>query len=190
MNKKLLTAAMALAFVAGSAQAGLVSPVTPTAAELVTTGGEVVIYFAGQTAGYDSVLNLIEPAGFAGNPFFHNHQTAVGTALSLGTYAAGTVLRFRMDVLNTGDKFFTGPGAGNPDGLVHVGHANWAADAVIPVAGLWVGFEDLLGGGDGDYDDNQFVFTNVRSDIPEPGSLALLGGAALAAAGLRRRLIR
>ncbi|EXI73187.1 MAG: hypothetical protein AW07_02801 [Candidatus Accumulibacter sp. SK-11] len=152
----------------------------PAAARGVA-GGEVVICFAGQTAGYDRVLNLIEPTGFLGNPFFHNHQTAVGTALSLGTYAAGTVLRFRMDVLSTGDKFFTGPGTGNADGLVHVGHATWAADGVIPVDGLWVGFEDILGGGDRDYDDNRFVFTNVRSDVPEPGSLALLAEAALAA---------
>jgi hypothetical protein len=168
---------MMAALFAGRAEASRITPIVPTAAELVASGGEVVIYFAGQTAGFDSVLNLIDPPGFGGNPFFPNHATAVGTSLSLGTYAAGTVLRFRLDVLSSGQSFFSGPGSGNPDGIVHVGHALWAADATIPVDGIFVGFEDLFGGGDFDYDDNNFVFTNVTSaaTAPEPASLALLG---------------
>ena len=44
----------------------------------------------------------------------------------------------------------------------------WAADAAVPHDGLWVGFEDLLGSGDLDFDDNNFVFTNVRSVVVEP----------------------
>lgn len=175
------------ALFAGRAEASRITAITPTSAELITTGGEVVIYFAGQTAGFDSVLNLIAPAGFGGNPFFPNHATAVGTALSLGTYAPGTVLRFRLDVLTSGQSFFSGPGSGNPDGIIHVGHAIWAADATIPVNGIFVGFEDLFGGGDLDFDDNNFVFTNVTSSaaVPEPASMILLGSGLLL---VRRKL--
>jgi len=171
------------------AQAGLISAVTPTATELVATGGEVVIYFAGETAGFDSVLNLISPTTIG--PFFPNHATPVGTALSLGVFAAGEVLRFRMDVITDGESYETGPGTGNPDGLVHAAHALWAADGTIPVSGIWVGFEDLFGGGDLDFDDNSFVFTNVRStatSVPEPGGLALLGAGLLGLGLLRRRV--
>ena len=158
------------------AAAGPIGALIPTASELVANGGEVIVYFAGQSAGHDSVLNLIDPPGFAGNPFFHNHLTAVGTSLSLGSYAAGTILRFRMDNLTSGFSYFTGPATGNPDGLLHVAHAGWGADATIPVNGILVGFEDLFGGGDLDYDDNTFVFTNVASSagVPEPMSMSLV----------------
>jgi len=54
---------------------------------------------------------------------FSNHATAVGTSLSLGSNAAGTMLRFRLDLLTSGDSLFTGLGAGKPDGPVHVAHA-------------------------------------------------------------------
>ena len=177
------------ALFAGRAEASRITAITPTSAELIASGGEVIIYFAGQTAGFDSVLNLIEPTGFSGNPFFQNHTTPVGTSLSLGSYASGTTLRFRLDVTTSGQSFFSGPGSGNPDGIVHVGHAQWAADATIPVNGVFVGFEDLFGGGDMDFDDNNFVFTNVTSraapSVPEPASMVLIGSGLLF---LRRKL--
>lgn len=198
MNTKLeanlarLACALAVA-VPCAVSAGPIIAVTPTAAELVATGGEVKIYFAGQTASHDSVLNLIDPVGFAGTPFFPNHATPVGTELSLGIHAAGTVLRFRLDNLTAGVSFETGPGTGNPDGLVHVAHAPWTANRTIPVDGIWVGFEDLLGGGDRDYNDNNFVFSNVRStvasvaSVPVPDVLQLMGIGLVGLAAARRR---
>ncbi len=173
----MLKLASACLFASSVVWAGPIGALTVTSNELIAQGGEVRIYFAGETAGFDSVLNLIAPPGFGGNPFFHNHTTPIGTSLSLGTYAAGTVLRFRMDVLSTGLSFFTGPASGNPDNLIHVAHTQWASDATIPVNGVLVGFEDILGGGDLDYDDNTFVFTNVLSadPIPEPVSIVLVG---------------
>jgi hypothetical protein len=196
------------AFVVGVAMAALaavhaeatpIGLLTPTATELVATGGNVIIYFAGQSAAFDSVLNLIDPAGFAGNPFFPNHATAVGTALDLGNYAAGTVLRFRLDVLGPVNSFFTGPGAGNPDGIIHVAHQTWAADlpgpGAIPVDGILVGFEDIFGGGDLDFNDNMFVFSRVLSrevppgaSAPEPISILLIGTGMLPL--IRRRMAR
>ena len=164
--------------------AGPITARTPTAAELVASGGEVVVYFAGETASLDSTLTLITPVTIGA--FFPNHGTAVGTLLSLGTFAAGTVLRFRLDV-SSGNSFFSGPASGNPDNTLHVAHAQWASDATIPVDGILVGFEDLPGGGDLDYDDNMFVFSNVRpAGVPEPSSF-LLGAAGVGVLMLLRR---
>jgi len=182
------------ALTAVRAEATPIGPLTPTATELTALGGQVVIYFAGQSANDDSVLNLIDPPGFLGNPFFPNHATAVGTSLVLGNFAFGTVLRFRLDDLTTGRSYFTGPGAGNPDGIIHVAHQTWAADGVIPADGILVGFEDIFGGGDLDFNDNMFVFTNVLSrevppgtaEVPEPISILLIGTGVLPM--IRRRL--
>jgi hypothetical protein len=175
-----------------SLQAGLVGPTVPTATELVVAAdGEVIIYFAGQSAAFDSVLNLIEPVVIG--PFFHNHMTAVGAALSLGTFNAGDVLRFRMDVLSTGQEYFTGPASGNPDNVIHVAHGTWAADTDVPVNGILLGWEDVFGGGDFDYNDNSFVFTNVASKVivPEPSMLALVGaGLALLVVARRKRRLK
>lgn len=180
--------------------AGLVCTAVPSMAEpvglmdtsgqqLVATGGEVRIYFAGSSAGFDSVLYLDSP-GAAQGPFFPNHSTAPGMMISLGTFAPGTVLTFRLDVLSTGQQFFTGPASGNPDNLVHAGYTLFAADGTIPENGLLVGFEDIFGGGDVDYNDHQFVFTNVApaAATPEPATLILMGtGLAGIGAAVRRR---
>lgn len=181
--------------------AGLVCTALPAVAEpiglidtsgqpLVATGGEVRIYFAGSSAAFHSVLHLVSP-GAAQGPFFPNHSTTPGAMISLGTFAPGTVLTFRLDVLSTGHQFFTGPASGNPDNLVHAGYTLFVSDGTIPDNGLLVGFEDLFGGGDGDFDDHRFVFTNVAPAVatPEPATLILMsaGLSGIGAAVRKRR---
>ncbi len=94
--------------------------------------------------------------------------------ISLGTFTKGTELIFRIHVNNTGNDFFSGAGSRNPDNVPHA-----IVDDAFSSTETYVGFEDLLGGGDRDYDDLRFSFTNTTSEpgttIPEPGTLLLLG---------------
>ena len=84
----------------------------------------------------------------------------VGLVVDLGTFDSGTELVFCIVNLNTGWRFFMGPADRNPDGIAH---------AIVDVTGPGVaeaGFEDLLGGGDRDFNDNRFRFTGVVSNPP------------------------
>lgn len=172
--------------IAGQASAGPIGLTDLSGISLFATGGEVTAYFAGSNAGFNSTLSLISPS-YSGE-IFPNHATAIGTAFSLGTFAAGTPLTFRLNVINTGDNWYTGAAGSNADGIVHASVTSWVSDASIPANGLLIGFEDLFGGGDFDYDDHQFVFSSVSTvSVPEPESLILFGMGMLGLIGMSRR---
>ena len=153
---------------------------------IVASDGEVIATFLGHTAGYSNDLYLSAPANGLGI-IFNNHSTAPGTTLSLGNFTAGTELIFQIYVRNTGDSFFTGDATRNPDGLYHA-----VVDDAYSATATYVGFEDLFGGGDLDYDDLNFSFTNVRgtpSGVPDGGATAaLLGASLLGLVALRRKI--
>ena len=73
--------------------------------------------------------------------------TTVGTGYALGPYPADAEVILGLNVQNTGDHWESGPSDRNADGVAHV--------AVTYEGGCsWViGFEDLYGGGDLDYND-------------------------------------
>ncbi len=121
---------------------------------LIATGGNVLVTFVSNGAGFTSELFLDGALGEELGAIFNNVTTDVGMTLDLGSFAAGTELIFKLLVKQTGDVFYTGFGERNGDGI---GHA-----AVENVDGqVFVGFEDLFGGGDFDYNDLVFAFTNV-----------------------------
>ncbi len=143
----------------------------------VENDGEVTATFQNKSAAYSSSLWL------NGNQVFS--ATDVGQTVNLGSFTAGSQLVFELRVQNTGHSFFTGNGALNADGLAHA----LVDDTFSDGAATLVSFEDLLGGGDQDYNDLVFSFSNTLAegeDIPgdnpndnlvnpEPTTVVLLG---------------
>ncbi|WP_207791933.1 PEP-CTERM sorting domain-containing protein [Siccirubricoccus phaeus] len=184
------------ALLAGLAVVGL-ALATPPAAEafpiaaagsegfniVVATDGEVFARYEGTSASYTDMLWLEGPTVIA--DIFNNQATPVGTEVSLGSFAAGTVLRFSIHVINTGNIFYTGPGELNADGVAHARvQANWEPGRSL------VSFEDLLNG-PFDYNDLSFSFTNTigvdSTAVPEPLGLSLLGLGLLGLGAARRK---
>lgn len=175
-------------------------------AQLFAAGGEVSAIFLGHTAGYTNDLYLFDASdlttplpvtsvdGVLGTGvIFTNKTSPFLVPINLGFFAAGTELVFGIHVRDTGHTYYLGPGSRNPDGLLH-GGIDSGELPVYPFAGapagyIGVGFEDIFGTGDRDYDDLGFAFTNVRREVaPEPATLALFAlGAAAGARRLRRR---
>ena len=117
--------------------------------QLFSTGAPVQVEVAPSgVAFYTSELWLFEP----GPPRFLATNRDVGQVIDLGVFDPGVELVFGIVVRDTGWTFKMGPGDRNPDGIPHAA-VEWLEPGVAVV-----GFEDLYGGGDRDYDDVVFIF--------------------------------
>jgi hypothetical protein len=153
---------------------------------VAASSGDIKAYFYASDAGYSSTIGLLVNNLTTGVTGLPNHASAYGDMIDLGWANAGDVLVFQLIVADTGSSLYSDPTM-NSDGKNHVYSTNFVGDPVIP-AGVYVAFEDTIGLGDVDYNDHQFVFTNVSSRVPEASSTLLLSGLALASlAALRRR---
>lgn len=167
---------------------GTLNPVTYTFTAEHT--GDIIAYFAGSTASYHNQVGMLingvqSSAGFG----LENHSTALGTSFNLGHVNAGDQLIFDLKVDSLGGLLvYSDPTRNasydNGTGLNHVYSTPYSGGFLgngIP-DGTFVSFEDLRGGGDKNYNDEDFVFTNVATfqgnnaaPVPEPSSFALLG---------------
>jgi hypothetical protein len=166
-----------------------------------TTAGPVTAYFAGSTASYESVLGLRINGVATGVTGLDNHSSAIGDSLVLGTAPVGASLTFFINVLTTGDTFYSNPTL-NSDLVNHAyatpffgGTIPGSASAFSFPAGTYtyVAFEDILHGGDLNYQDLAFVFGNTTATpVAAPGPVAGAGliplfGLAAAWYGRRRK---
>lgn len=190
---KTLAFAAAVALSATAAQAAIPAYPTPGVQNPVlysftaASTGDLVAYFAGSTASFTEDLGLLVNGVDTGIYGLQNNTTALGASLNFGSVTAGDTLVFFARVFNTGETYFSDKSL-NLDGVNHVYSTAYAGgDFGIP-AGTFVAFEDLPSGGDFNYNDLTFVFTNVSTTVPEPGSWALLlTGFGLVGVAARRR---
>jgi len=140
--------------------------------QLFYTGGNVTIDVLAKSAAYDSELRLYDSSlalQFANIALASQTGLSVMFAPSSYGFNVGDELVFGIRVINTGNIFFMGPAGRNPDGVAH------AEVDTLSSTSFFVGFEDLYGGGDFDYNDMRFNMSGALAvAIPEPNALALL----------------
>lgn len=139
--------------------------------------GHVDAYFYGSGAGYTNTISMLvnglaTPESALG--VLDNHASTIGQVVNLGSVTAGDVLIFRLNVLTTGQNFYSTMSM-NSDGVNHVYSTAFSGDSQYGIPeGTFLAFEDMTNGGDLNYNDEKFVFTNVAAAVPEPESYAML----------------
>lgn len=170
-----ITALATLAIAQGAAAQGPPGGPEGLGDQLFSTGGDITIEVRPATAGLTSELRLFAPDG-SFTSIATNKQ--VGKIVTLPARPKNEELLFAIFIASQNNTTFKmGPGERNPDGLAH---------AVVRNTGerqYDVGFEDLLNGGDRDYDDNTFRFSGGlapnRSPVAADQSLSVAQGGSL-----------
>ena len=201
--KKVLGAtalAASLAF-AGVASAGVIPYPNPGTVNpdvyifTAATTGDIHAFFVGSSASLEENIGLLVngvPTGVTG---LNNHTSSVGDEVDLGHANAGDILTFLMFIPpaanSTGPFTWSSDPSQNSDGIQHIYSTDVVAGQAYAgsPAGTYVGWEDLPhGSSDLDYNDDQYLFVNVRSAVPEASTwvMMLAGFAGLAFAAFRR----
>ena len=185
-----------------------VGQLAPDQSFTATGNGVVTAYFySSSAANDDKIIVWDKTSGTRTVPSLDNHNSAVGSAVSLSV-KAGDSLVFVLDDVTTGQYFSSvdyfgaaSPTNYNDDGYNHAYSSPYSGGVSGLPVGIYLGMEDLgvtglkpLTGSDLDYNDDNFVVTNVTAtpaSTPEPSTIILFGtGLVAAASALRRKFAR
>ena len=191
----------ALAF-AGHASAGIIpypdvgtiNPVTYVFTAQNT--GEIDAFFVGSSASLEENIGLYVNGLSTGVTELNNHTSSQGDMVDLGMAHAGDILTFVMYIPPANGSPLPAPTwssdpTQNSDGIQHIYSTDVFAGQAYggSPAGTYVGWEDLpKGSSDFDYNDDQYIFVNVSTTVPEASTWAMMmaGFGALAFAAFRR----
>ena len=139
------------------------TPIIPEPGDcvIVPYDSNVIVTFLASNSGYNNQFGLSSPSSMF---FGYGYSTPAGTVFDLGNYTNGTELIFYL-TNGRGQTFYSGPASRNPDNVAHAYVKSISDDT-------WnVGWEDLYGGGDRDYNDiiYNITFTNLMIDSDGDG---------------------
>jgi hypothetical protein len=190
-----------LAF-AGGASAGVIpydhaGTINPAVYSFTAAStGPIQVFFVGSSASLDENIGLFINGVSTGLVGLDNHASSPGDEFNLGMAHAGDTLTFVMYIppaTNSPLPPFTWSSdpAQNSDLTQHVYSTDVTAGQAYAgsPAGTYIGWEDLpASSADFDYNDDQYLFVNVRSAVPEASTWAMMlaGFGGLALAGFHR----
>lgn len=172
-----------------------VGTIAPTVTITAASTGNVEGYFYGfSAADSDSVQMCDLTQSFCSGFELNNQTTTIGDSFDFGSVVSGDLLIFNLQNLSTGNFFSSDP-TFSVDGINHAYVTPYTGDTAPPVdagipTGTFIGMEDSrYPGSDLDYNDTEFVFTNLlTAATPEPSFLLLCAGVLAALPIVRRKL--
>lgn len=140
---------------------------------VVVNDGPVTAYNISSSADYKGIMDANFSDSDRHTPDLLTNRNGFGEEWDFLDRPAGTEVVFTYHVQDTGNWFYSDTKF-NDDGINHIFWSSFNLKDGTPA--VLIGFEDIWGGGDWDFNDSLVMFTNV-SPVPEPSTyLMLLAG--------------
>jgi hypothetical protein len=169
-----------------------VGTVAPTSVLSATATGDVTGYFYGFNAADSDEISMCDLTASFCTPFeLDNLTTTIGMSFDFGAVTAGDILVFNLLNQTSGYILSSDPTM-SVDSVNHAYATAYTGGGPMGIPnGTFIGMEDeRLPGSDLDYNDTQFVFTNLSiNTVPEPSLLILCVGLAALVPIARRKFV-